>query len=143
MDIKAGQMAYEQGSVFSFFRPEYSPSELAGTGLTSPESQLMSSSNIIGILNGLFSLVKYGLNECNGGFGAYGDCSHGDNTRNLRISSGRTIFSYSLTAMKQLGSVLSDISSTSYRRPQTWTASETIWRAQWRRREASTSETAT
>jgi uncharacterized protein (DUF1501 family) len=35
----------------------------------------MSSSNIIGILNGLFSLVKYGLNECNGGFGAYGDCS--------------------------------------------------------------------
>jgi uncharacterized protein (DUF1501 family)/uncharacterized protein (DUF1800 family) len=75
MDLKVGQMAYEQGSVFSFFRPEYSPSELAGTGLTSPESQLMSSSNIIGILNGLFALVKYGLNECNSGFGAYGDCS--------------------------------------------------------------------
>jgi uncharacterized protein (DUF1501 family) len=75
MDVKIGQMAYEQGSVFSFFRPEYYPSELSETGLKSPESQSMSSSNIIGLLNGLFSLVKYGLNECNGGFGTYGGCS--------------------------------------------------------------------
>ena len=76
MDVKIGQMAYEQGSVFSFFRPEYSPSELSGTGLKAPESQLMSSSNIIGLLNGLYSLIKYGLNECNGGFGAFGSCSN-------------------------------------------------------------------
>jgi uncharacterized protein (DUF1501 family) len=75
MDVKVGQMAYEQTSVFSFFRPEYSPSELSGTGLKAPESQLLSSPNIIGLLNGLYSLVKYGLNECNSGFGAYGTCS--------------------------------------------------------------------
>ena len=75
MEQKVGQMAYEQASVFSFFRPEYSPSELAGTGLTAPESQAMSSTSIVGLMNGLFSLIKYGLNECNGGFGAFGDCS--------------------------------------------------------------------
>lgn len=76
MEQKVGQMAYEQASVFSFFRPEYSPSELAGTGLTAPESQTMSSTSIVGLMNGLFSLIKYGLNECNGGFGAFGDCSN-------------------------------------------------------------------
>jgi uncharacterized protein (DUF1800 family)/uncharacterized protein (DUF1501 family) len=76
MDVKVGQMAYEQASVFSFFRPEYSPSELSGSGLAAPESQVMSSSVIIGLMNGLFSLVKYGLSECNGGFGAHGDCSN-------------------------------------------------------------------
>ena len=75
MDAKVGQMAYEQGSVFSFFRPEYSPSELSSTRLTAPESQAMSSTNIVGLMNGLYSLVKYGLNECNGGFGAYGSCT--------------------------------------------------------------------
>jgi uncharacterized protein (DUF1501 family) len=76
MEQKVGQMAYEQASVFSFFRPEYSPSELAGTGLTAPESQAMSSTSIVGLMNGLYSLIKYGLNECNGGFGAFGDCSN-------------------------------------------------------------------
>ena len=76
MEQKVGQMAYEQASVFSFFRPEYSPSELAGTGLTAPESQTMSSTSIVGLMNGLYSLIKYGLNECNGGFGAFGDCSN-------------------------------------------------------------------
>ena len=83
MDVKAGQMAYEQGSVFSFFRPEYSPSELASTGLSAPEAQAMSSTNIVGTLNGLYSLVKYGLNECNGGFGAFGGCTSVTNSGSL------------------------------------------------------------
>ena len=76
MELKIGQMAYEQDSVFSFFRPEYSPSELVGTGLTAPESQTMSSSSIVGLLNGFYSLIKYGLNKCYGGFGQFGDCSN-------------------------------------------------------------------
>ena len=85
MDQKIGQMAYEQGSVFSFFRPDFIPSELSGTGLSVPESQVMSSTNVVGLLNGLFSLIKNGLKECDDGFGAFGECEMTD-------SSGRIMY---------------------------------------------------
>lgn len=75
MDEKIGQMAYEQASVFSFFRPEYSPPGPTSTAtLAAPEAEIMSSGKVIGLLNGLFGLVKLGLRECASGFGAYGDC---------------------------------------------------------------------
>jgi uncharacterized protein (DUF1501 family) len=45
----------------------------------------MSSTNVVGILNGLFSLIKNGLKECDDGFGAYGECDDAD-------SSGRVMY---------------------------------------------------
>ena len=84
MDQKIGQMAYEQGSVFSFFRPDFVPSELSGTGLSVPESQVMSSTNVVGILNGIYSLIKNGLKECDDGFGAFGACDDTSSSGRIR-----------------------------------------------------------
>jgi hypothetical protein len=44
---------------------------------TSPESVLVTMPNIVSFLNGMFSLIKYGLSDCNSGFSlynGYGNC---------------------------------------------------------------------
>ena len=75
MNTKIGQMAFEQNSVFSFFDPHYSPpGPTSSAMLSAPESQVMSAGRVIGLLNGLLSLIQYGLVKCGGGFGAYGAC---------------------------------------------------------------------
>jgi hypothetical protein len=83
MEDKIGQMAYEQESVFSFFRPEYSPPGPATLAtLTAPEAEVMTSGNIVGLLNGLFGLVRNGLHGCQNGFGTLGYvCSDPDSGR--------------------------------------------------------------
>ena len=43
--------------------------------LTAPESQVMSPGKVIGLLNGLYSLIEHGLVMCDDGFGAVGGCS--------------------------------------------------------------------
>ena len=43
--------------------------------LTAPESQVMSPGKVIGLLNGLYSLIEHGLVLCDDGFGAVGGCS--------------------------------------------------------------------
>jgi len=74
LDTKIGQMAFEQTSVFGFFSPDYSPPGQS-QALVAPESGVMSSARVIGLLNGLLGLVRYGLVECRGGFGAFGECA--------------------------------------------------------------------
>ena len=73
IDEKIGQGPYEFPTVFSFFLPEFVPD--SGSALTanlvSPESAVADTPNIIAILNGMFSLVKYGLGDCNNGFSTY------------------------------------------------------------------------
>ena len=65
-------MAFEPPDQFSFFSSDYSPSgSFATAGLVSPESQLLSLSNVVGITNGLFALFNYGLANNDGGFGPY------------------------------------------------------------------------
>jgi hypothetical protein len=65
-----GQEVHKAPSVFSFFLPEFSPSgKIADAALTSPESQLLDSSKVVGLLNGLFSLVDIGMSDCFGGIG--------------------------------------------------------------------------
>ena len=72
MQSKIGQMAYESPDQFSFFYPFYSPGgQFAVSSLVIPEAQALSMSQTIGILNGLFSLVRTGLNPCEYGFGYY------------------------------------------------------------------------
>lgn len=39
--------------------------------LVSPESMVLTMPNTIGLLNGMFSLIKYGLSDCHDGFGSY------------------------------------------------------------------------
>ena len=64
-----GQMAHQFQTVFSFFLPEFKPSGLIGDmSLVSPESTLIDLPKIIGLLNGLTSLVKFGLSSCRGGW---------------------------------------------------------------------------
>ena len=70
MSTKIGQMAFEIQSVFSFFRPEYSPNgPIQEASLVSPEALQYVTPTIIGFLNGLFSMIKYGLSDCFNGFG--------------------------------------------------------------------------
>ena len=65
-----GQMAHEFPSVFSFFLPEFQPYGRVGSAmLVSPEATLLSMPKIIGLMNGLTSLVKFGLSNCEGGWG--------------------------------------------------------------------------
>ena len=66
-----GQMAHEFASVFSFFLPEFKPyGRIGDASLVSPEATLLVMPNIVGLLNGLTSLVKYGLSSCKGGWGS-------------------------------------------------------------------------
>lgn len=62
------QESHEMPSVFSFFLPEYSPpGALSGANLVSPEALLLPSS--LELIDGMISLIKFGLSKCFGGFG--------------------------------------------------------------------------
>ncbi|KAL7561162.1 hypothetical protein ACA910_011983 [Epithemia clementina (nom. ined.)] len=65
-----GQMVYQSPGIFSFFFPEFQPNGLlANAGLVSPEAQVLSAPNIIQTMNGLLTMIKYGLDRCYSGFG--------------------------------------------------------------------------
>ena len=65
-----GMEAHKSPSVFNFYQPDYSPSgALSDAGLYAPEAGLATAPLIIGLLNGLSSLVDYGLSNCASGFG--------------------------------------------------------------------------
>jgi uncharacterized protein (DUF1501 family) len=69
---KIGQMAHAIPNVFSFFLPEYKPSgPVAQASLVAPEAQVITGPRTIDFLNGLLSLIKYGLSPCYGGFASY------------------------------------------------------------------------
>jgi len=72
-----GMEAYRSPSVFSFYPPDYKPNGALGVaGLVSPESMLGTAPYALGFLNGVGSLIKYGLTGCRGGFGQRaGKCS--------------------------------------------------------------------
>lgn len=67
-----GQGAHDIQSVFSYFRREYSLN--GNANVKSPESEVYVAPQITGIINGLFGLIKFGLTDCWGGFGEWGDC---------------------------------------------------------------------
>ena len=70
MDQKIGQMAHEAPSVFSYYLPDYSPQGAVGDrGLVAPEAQVLTGTQMIGLLNGLHSLIDHGLSRCASGFG--------------------------------------------------------------------------
>lgn len=62
LHTKIGQMSYEMKSVFGFYQSDFEPAgRTSQASLVSPESQLSSGPYIVGLMNGLYSLIKYGL----------------------------------------------------------------------------------
>ena len=87
-----GQMAHEFASVFSFFLPDFKPyGRIGDASLVSPEATLLVMPKIVGLLNGLTSLVKYGLSSCEGGWGS-GYC-----TENKYTSSSKGVLEFDKT----------------------------------------------
>eukprot|EP01052_Picozoa_sp_SAG31_P027285 SAG31_NODE_2540_length_5538_cov_7.680859_4_plen_734_part_01 len=65
-----GMAAYEAPSVFNFYLPDYRPAgPIDKAGLVSPEAEIATAPLLIGFLNGMISLIDYGLTECGSGFG--------------------------------------------------------------------------
>ena len=67
---KTGQMAHQIQTVFSFFLQDFTTEgSVKDANLVSPEGQRYQTPTIIGLLNGLYSMIKFGLSSCYGGFG--------------------------------------------------------------------------
>ena len=70
LNTKIGQMAHAIPNVFSFFLSEHQPpGAVAQASLVAPEAQILTGPRTINYMNGLISLIKYGLSPCYGGFG--------------------------------------------------------------------------
>jgi uncharacterized protein (DUF1501 family) len=79
MSDAVGQMAHSFSSVFSFFLPEFvPPGRLSHSGLAAPEAMVLNMPKTVSTLNGIFSLFKFGLAKCHGGFGemTFGSCNN-------------------------------------------------------------------
>ena len=67
---RIGQQVYTSPTVFSFYLPDYQPAgPVRSAGLVAPEAQLGTAPYIVGLMNGMFSLITYGLTSCAKGFG--------------------------------------------------------------------------
>jgi len=65
-----GQECHKLPNVFSFFKPEYAPAgKIASAGLVSPEAQVLNGPTSVAMANMMLAFVKYGVNDCYGGFG--------------------------------------------------------------------------
>ena len=71
IDIIGQEPGFVQ-SVFNFYLPDYKPPGAVGDmALYSPEAQLAVPHFLLGWLNGMIAMVKFGLNTCKGGFSEY------------------------------------------------------------------------
>lgn len=70
---KIGQNAYQSPSVFNFYHKEYSAGVATDRNLAAPEAELATAPWVVGWLNGMCSMVEYGLTNAaagkGGGFG--------------------------------------------------------------------------
>ena len=83
LEDKIGMMAHKSPTVFNFYAPDYQPpGPLSAQRLVAPEAQLNSAPLLIGYLNGVSSLIRYGLTSCASGFGSAH--SHDQRVRSLR-----------------------------------------------------------
>lgn len=67
-----GQGPYRTPSVFSFFKPEFNTGSLGEVGLVAPEAEVLQGAMMINLLNGMWSMMNWGLTQCYGGFKAKG-----------------------------------------------------------------------
>eukprot|EP01013_Petalomonas_cantuscygni_P025363 TRINITY_DN472_c1_g1_i8.p1 TRINITY_DN472_c1_g1~~TRINITY_DN472_c1_g1_i8.p1 ORF type:complete len:2177 (+),score=570.77 TRINITY_DN472_c1_g1_i8:136-6531(+) len=69
MGSKIGQIVFESPSVFNFYLPDFAPTgAIADSGLVAPEAMLGNEPFTIGFLNGVVSLMTYGLSNRNNGW---------------------------------------------------------------------------
>ena len=91
---RIGQMAFEFPTVFSFFLPEFRPTGRVGdASLVGPEAMLIDMPKTINLLNGMFSMVKYGLSNCHHGFSSVSNRWWGCNEGNYGEASGYLSYS--------------------------------------------------
>ena len=66
-----GQEVYNSPTVFNFYLPEFQPNgPVIDANLYAPEAQLGTAPFLMGFLNGVSSLVRFGLTTCASGFGS-------------------------------------------------------------------------
>jgi len=114
MGAKIGMMAHSFPTVFSFYLPEYTPDGRPGDAtLVSPEAQIMDMPKTVGLLNGIFSLIKYGLSNCNGGFGSsWTTCNEGNFVgASAYLSFSRPFNSQITTPDKHADAVINELST--------------------------------
>ncbi len=76
LSAQVGMEAFGSPSVFGFYLPLNRPDGfLNNRGMVSPEAQIATTPPLIGLINGLASLVDNGLSSCNSGFGFGSSCS--------------------------------------------------------------------
>jgi hypothetical protein len=64
--------ALQPPAQFSFFDADYSPPGFfVDLEMVSPEAELLSMNSIVGMTNGFFSLINFGLPNADGGFGPF------------------------------------------------------------------------
>lgn len=72
------QEPFHAPSVFGFYKPEHRPlGVISDAGLVSPESEILTSPEIIMFLNGMASLIRNGFTNCQNGFGFYNISNYG------------------------------------------------------------------
>ena len=60
------QAPYQSPTVFNFYKPDFRP---RGFAHPAPEFEIFTAPSVIGLLNGLLSLVEHGVSSCDDGFG--------------------------------------------------------------------------
>jgi uncharacterized protein (DUF1501 family)/uncharacterized protein (DUF1800 family) len=72
LDDSGGVQPLSSPSVFGFYLPEFRPLGIIGeAGLVAPQVQIATTPNLMSFLNGLTSLIEWGLTACDG-FGVWG-----------------------------------------------------------------------
>ena len=89
------------------------PGHIKAASLSSPEAQVMSGPKVIGILNGIISLVNLGLTECYSGFGGITAwrCDQLEyllDTNNMQYTRGKLL--YVPTTTSDAGSIMDELS---------------------------------
>ena len=86
LDTELLQEAHVAPSIFNFYQSDFQPGgKLQSSGLVAPEAQILNTPTIVHWLNGLLSLVEYGMTSCERGFGMRpSPHSYCDDVRNNR-----------------------------------------------------------
>eukprot|EP00929_Paragymnodinium_shiwhaense_P044335 TRINITY_DN22747_c0_g1_i3.p1 TRINITY_DN22747_c0_g1~~TRINITY_DN22747_c0_g1_i3.p1 ORF type:complete len:1100 (-),score=265.71 TRINITY_DN22747_c0_g1_i3:453-3530(-) len=70
-----GMAPFASPDVFNFYTPDYAPARFPA-GVTGPEFMIFTAPSTNGFLNGMFSMLEYGVTSCSSGFGkGYGRCT--------------------------------------------------------------------
>ena len=109
IDRMIGQSPYRSPSVFSFFEPEYTTGVVAEVGLVAPEAQVLMGDLITSMLNGMWSMMKFGLSHCYGGFQDRGWGVGCVRNEGVSMSDATATLSYEADPTANLDEVLSEL----------------------------------